>query len=115
MQIIYSTGNVIFINELDIRISDFGPDQRARAPFPRQNRTQIYFSISDGLSLTHIPPKCLLRSKRTEVWKSLQDTSIKVDHRDLLRSSESNVIQIDIMRDAAKRKLPQTLFVEKDY
>ena len=47
MQIIYFTGNVIFIHELDIRISDF--DQRARAPFRRQNRTQEYFSISSGL------------------------------------------------------------------
>ena len=29
------TGNAIFIHEVDIRISDFGPDQRARAPFRR--------------------------------------------------------------------------------
>ena len=40
---------MIFIHELDIRISDFGPDQRAHAPFRRQNRTQEYFSISSGL------------------------------------------------------------------
>ena len=39
----------IFINKLDIRLFGYSISERARAPIPREKRTEEYLSIADGL------------------------------------------------------------------